>query len=256
MPIVTVSVLLLIGCFRTVKPAHDVVALPHVGEDFPHGGFELVLQQYVNDDGLVDYAGLRDDRADLDSYTSLLAACSPDSHPELFGTPNDELAYWLNAYNALAVTGVIDRPGLTAVNDNLAGFFYLTRYRLGGDRVSLYKLENHIIRGRYGDPRIHWALNCQSAGCPVFDNEVFVADILDAQLDAAARAFVTDPANVRVEHGKVKISQIFEWYAEDFEAAGGPVAYINSAGGEVRTDLEVEVIPYDWTLLAQPGRAP
>lgn len=170
-------------------------ALPAPGA-FPHAHFSAVLARFVDAQGLVDYATLARDRAELDAYTAILAATSPKRDPELFPTRQDQLAYWLNAYNAWAMTAVIDRPGLQSVHDQLLDFFYTTRHRLGGRKVSLYKLENGIVRKEFGDPRVHFALNCQSIGCPRLPRKAFEPASLDAELDAASAEFCADRKSV------------------------------------------------------------
>ncbi len=242
------------GCFfKTVHPTVEETAPEGT---FGHERWAAVLAEHVDEAGLVDYAGLQADRETLDRYVAQLAAASPDSHPDLFPTEDAALAYWINAYNALAVTAVIDRPGLQTVVDKKVEFFYRTRYPLGGEPVSLYKLENGIVRERFAEPRIHFALNCQSASCPQFPARPFPAEGLDAMLAEVTVAFVNDPDNVRVQDGVVHVSQIFEWYAKDFEAAGGALGFVRQYRPELPADAEVRYIPYDWTLIAQPGRRP
>jgi hypothetical protein len=165
------------------------------------------------------------------------------------------MAYYLNAYNALAITGVIDRPGLGSVHDMPVRFFFFTRYQLGGDQLDLYRLENQVVRP-LGDPRIHFALNCQSVGCPKLPREAFHPERVEAQLDAATREFVSNPDKVRVEGNTVKASQIFEWYLDDFEGDGGLEGFLLKYGIDVPADASIEWIEYDWSLIAQEGRGP
>lgn len=253
---VALLVLILTGCFRTVAPRVEVTTLPAPGA-FPHELLDQVLAAHVDAQGRIDYASIRDDRATLDRYVGTLALLSPASHPDHFPTRDHALAYWINAYNALAITGVIDRPGLDSVGNHKFDFFYATRYRLGGARVHLYKLENGIIRAEFDEPRIHWALNCQSAGCPRMLAEVFRPETLDEQLAEVATEFVTTPSKVRLaDDGFAELSEIFKWYDDDFEAMGGPVAAANAWGASLPDQADVRWIPYDWTLIAQPGRGP
>ncbi len=260
-PAMSVLMLYLAAC--AAVPAPPIVEIPAPGA-FPHRRWTVVLERFVDDAGRVDYKGLQQDRIGIDGYTARIAAISPESHPELFPSRADQLAYWINAYNALAITGVIDRPGLQSVNASkivLTDFFYLTRYPVGGKKYALATIENSIVRPGFNDPRTHFALNCDSVGCPRLPREAFEPARLDAQLDQYSREFVTDPAKVRVEDvpGKgrtIMISQIFEWYAGDFTGSGGPVGFINLHGGDVPTDLPVGYIPYDWSLIAQEGRGP
>jgi len=248
--------LLLLGCFKVVRPADPADTVPPPAE-FPHEIFHEVLQTHVTDEGLVDYATLQDQHGTLDEYVGYLAITSPHRHPDHFPDDDHALAYWINAYNALAITGVIDRPGLTSVIKEKIDYFALTKYILGKEKVTLYVLENGIVRKEFSDPRIHFALNCQSVGCPRLPNEVFDPEQLDQQLDAMTVEFVSDPEKVRVADDEVQISSIFKWYAEDFEPAGGAVAYINQYRPEpLPTDLPVTYIEYDWALIAQPGRMP
>lgn len=229
---------------------------PAAGQ-FPHPLLNQVLAMYVDAKGLVDYKAIQGDPATLDQYLAYVALTSPARDPELFPTREDRLAYYLNAYNALAIAAVAKQPGLNAVNDSLVKFFYGTRYVVGGKKISLYKLENGIVRAEFADPRIHFALNCQSGGCPRLQQEAYEPARLEAQLALGAREFVANPTKVYRDDGGVwHISQIFEWYKEDFEAAGGPVGFVNAHGGSIPADAKVEIIPYDWTLSAQPGKGP
>jgi hypothetical protein len=246
--------LVLAGCFHTVRPHVKVEAVTEPGS-FPHATFDAVLGAHVRD-GKVDYRAIAADRSGLDQYVAHLAAVSPTSDPELFPTKDDQLAYWINAYNALAITAVIDRPGLGTVVDDKVDFFYATRYLLGGEKVSLYKLENGIVRPTFQDPRVHFALNCQSGGCPVLPSVVFPAAGLDAFLEEEARKFCNNPAKVYVEGNVVHASQIFEWYAEDFEPAGGALAFLKKYRSDLPEGATLEYIPYDWTLIATEGGRP
>lgn len=246
--------LALSGCFHTVRPRVDVDGEVAAGA-FPHEILDGVLKRYVAD-GHIDYKSLQSDRGDLDRYLAYLAAVSPASDPALFPTKEHELAYWINAYNALAITAVIDRPGLHSVIDDKIDFFYATRYLLGGDKVDLYHLENGIVRPTYHDPRVHFALNCQSGGCPILPAGAFPAEGLDTFLDEQARLFCNHPEKVQIDGSTVKVSQIFEWYAEDFEASGGALAFVGRYRDDLPTDAKLEYIPYDWTLIAKDGRGP
>ncbi len=244
------AALVLAACFSTVQPRAAAEPAPP-GAPFSHAILGEVLQAHVDDAGRIDYAALAADRGRLDAYTATLAAESPDSHPARFAHRDAELAYWINAYNALAITAVVDRPALRSVNDERYDVFFFTRYKLGGDVASLHHLENKVIRKRYGDARIHFALNCQSVGCPRLPRTPFPADGLDAALDAATAEFVADPRHVRVEGDTLMLSQIFQWYAQDFADAGGAEAYVRARRPELPPTTSVAYLPYDWSLIAQ-----
>ena len=246
------------ACFKYEPPLVTVKSVPKTGE-FPHDLLQQALAGRVDEHGLIDYAAIQADRAKLDEYTGFIASVSPESDPSVFPTRSDEMAYYINAYNALAIRGVIDRPGLNSVNDIKVEYFFFTRYNIGGKKLDLYRLENSVIRPRFDDPRIHFALNCQSSGCPVFPQTVFPSEGLDAFLNEQTVRFVNHPNKVRPKKGEVgvwEISQIFEWYEKDFEAAGGPAAFIHGFRDEMPLDAKIEFIPYDWSLIAQPGKGP
>lgn len=248
--------LLLTGCLKTVPPT-TTVEPPQTDHGFPFHLYDAVFEGTVDVAGFIDYAAIRDDRDALSTYLAYVAAVSPDSHPELFDGREAELAYWIGAYNGLAVRGVIDRPELTSVIDIKVEYFYGTRYRMGGSKVSLYKLENGIIRDRYADPRIHFYLNCQSLSCPAFPKIGATPDNVDALLDEATTAFVNDPAHVSVrDDGTIEVSSIFDWYASDFDAAGGVLPFIHAYRDDIPEAGEVTFKTYDWTLIAQDGRGP
>lgn len=244
------------GCFKYARPAEVAETVPAPGA-FPHGLFEQALRGRVSEDGLIDYKSLQQSRADLDAYLGYIAKVSPLSNPEVFPTRDHELAYWINAYNAIAIRGVIDRPGLTSVNDIKVEYFYYTRYRIGGKKLDLYRLENGVIRDIYDEPRVHFALNCQSGGCPFFPQVPFPVEGLDAFLDEQTKRFVNHPDKVRLrDDGVAEISQIFEWYASDFTSSGGAIGFIRKYRDDIPADAKVEFIPYDWSLIAQEGKGP
>ncbi|HNH49250.1 MAG TPA: DUF547 domain-containing protein [Myxococcota bacterium] len=234
-------------------------AAPTPTGPFSHVLWTETLAAYVDAKGRVDYKGLQEHREGIDAYVALVAASSPALHPERFPTRNEKLAYYLNAYNAYAIQGVIDRPGLKGVNQSrwmMFSFFYLTQVTVGQKWMSLHGLENDVIRSQFPDPYVHFALNCNSVGCPRLPQEAFVPERLPEQLEAAALEFCQDPGKVQVEGTLLKVSQIFEWYGSDFDTAGGVVAFIRNYRPDLPADLSLSYIPYDWTLIAQEGREP
>lgn len=198
-----------------------------------HERFDALLRAYVSEDGRVDYERWHASKKDvgrLDAYLAELTNASPDVRPDLFTTEKSRLSYWINLYNALVIREILARWPLESVTDvkpsliaqfiRGKGFFDEVRFRVGGEEMSLLDIENKIIRGRFKDPRIHFALNCGSSSCPVLSNDAFDPEALDRQLDLAATSFVNDGKNVRVdpERRKVVLSAIFDWYEEDFLA--------------------------------------
>ena len=264
------------GC-TTIQPVikDQQPAEPNI---FSNESLDRVLQQYVNKRGFVDYNALQTNPDDLEDYYYLITVYSPDSPPDLFPTENHKLAYWINAYNAAAmktvltyypVDSVLDvkQPGIFFFLSNKSGFFFFQRLTFGGKTTSLYYLENSVIRKRFGEPRIHFAVNCASVGCPRLPRQAFSGDSLDQQLDFETRLFLTEDRNFSIDHDEkiIYLSSIFKWYEKDFtswyskkypEGEASLLSYIElylkpDKAEELTTvsdSYTVSFIPYDWKL--------
>ena len=140
----------------------------------------------------------------------------------------------------------------------LLWFFSLRGVEIGSRSTSLYNFENDVIRP-IGDPRVHFALNCMVVSCPRLPRAAFTAAALDRELDRAARSFIVENRNVRLDpqNRLVYLSAILDFYTKDFLAQSPSlIAYINRYRGEpVPLDYRVEFFEYDWTINAQTGRA-
>ena len=241
---------------------------------FSHHLFDQVLRTHVDSLGRVDYAALKAARTSLDAYLDSLAQYSPDRHPERFPSPDHELAYWINAYNAFVIRGVIDAYPVKSVKDIKAfnGFFRRMRFKAGGEELTLDEIENRIIRPRYQDPRIHFAVNCGATSCPPLENRAFIGANLDTQLDAAQKKFFRAPQHLRLdrENNRLHLSKILDWYGEDFTRwyprdRGTPptepslvdylILYLPPDAADFlrqHPDVEISFNHYDWSLNAQP----
>lgn len=247
---VIVAMLLSAGCALNVPAPQTAAEGPERSEE----AWARVLDTRVDDRGRIDFAGLAEAPRDLDAYVAWIGAVSPRSSPGTFPTAESRLAYWINAYNALAMYDAV-RSGIP---ESLAGlklrFFYRDRMVVGGERISLYALENRIIRP-LGDPRIHFALNCMVRGCPRLPRVPFEAARLDAQLESAATLFLNEERNVVLDPAAkvVRFNEILRFYTKDFLAkAGSLIAYANRYRSEkIPADWKVRFIPYDWTLNRQ-----
>ena len=174
------------------------------------------------------------------------------TQPSKFPTREARLAYYVNAYNALAMHGVVDR----GVPHSLGGireftFFRLRTVTVGGRSMSLHGFENDVIRP-FGEERIHFALNCMVVSCPRLPRVAFTADRLDKQLETAVRTFIGESRNVWDDPNKRELwlSAIFEFYTEDFIArAPSLVTYVNRYRNEqIPPDFQVRFFDYDWTV--------
>ncbi|MEK7465884.1 MAG: DUF547 domain-containing protein [Planctomycetota bacterium] len=223
-------------------------------EAFPHTLWTKVLKKHSKD-GYLRYKAVKDDPADLDAYLGYVAKFSPESKPETFPKREDRFAYAINAYNAYVVKGVIDHypcESVMKIGSIPDDFFSQFEYPFGGKSYTLKAWENKA-REEFGDPRIHFAVNCASIGCPRLPDEAFEPGRLEEQLARETQKFVNEERNVKAEDGKVKLSSIFKWYKGDFtkwlESKGKPpdlLVYLKECGRDVTG--EIEFLPYDWGI--------
>jgi hypothetical protein len=226
--------------------------------DQTHAAYARVLDQFVSD-SRVDYAGLKADPADLDQYLQSIAAI-PSSEFETW-TEEEQLALFLNLYNAQTMKLIIEEYPLKSIRD--IGVLPLAAWRIhnvrfGGNIMTLSYLENKVIRVDYDEPRIHFALVCAANGCPPLRPEPYVAARLDAQLQEQTLMFMAESEKNRfdAETRTLWLSPIFKWYKEDFtNPAGSLEKYVEpflpdasaealQAAGKVR----VKYSDYDWSL--------
>jgi hypothetical protein len=215
---------------------------------FPYEDWNKVLGKVVDTRGYVNYDALAKDRGDLDRFLVSIEKTSPRSNPELFPSKNDQLAYWLNAYNAQVFEGVLARgPEQKSVwGGGLFGIAFFTEKRVvlgGGETTSLKSLEDDVVRDGFKDPRVHAALNCASKSCPRLPQEALDPEKLDRQLDAAMAEFVGEKRNVDIDDASktVTLSKIFDWFSKDFvryeKAKGNPdgnqIDYVNRYRGSL-----------------------
>lgn len=192
-------------------------------EPFSYADWTAVLEAHVDERGNVDYGALHRTPQALDRFLASVGRTSPASVPALFPSREDQLAYYINAYNAWVFRGVLSRgPETESVwkGGLVSGysFFVGMDIVLGGEKTNLKKLEDKTIRARFGDPRIHAALNCASRGCPRLPRKAFEPTTLDAELDFAMREFVGEERNVSVDTAArtATLSKIFDWFSGDF----------------------------------------
>lgn len=196
--------------------------------DHSHAAWTALLRQHVKllDGGnasRMDYAGMARDRAALRAYTDSLSAVGVKAFAG-FSKPQ-QMAFLINAYNAFTVELILTKyPDLKSIKD--LGSLFQSPWKksfvpLLGQTMSLDEIEHEHLRakGRYDDPRVHFAVNCASIGCPMLREEAFVATRLDAQLDEQALRFMSDRSRNRYSDktGQLEVSKIFDWYGTDFK---------------------------------------
>ncbi len=209
-----------------------------------------LLGKYVTPAGTVKYKDWKasaDDLAALQKITSQIASGGPAD-----SSRDGRFAFHINAYNAWMLRLVLDSYPIKSVQDIAPDFgvFTAPRITVAGKKISLNQLEKEMLIPEYKDPRVHFAINCASIGCPPLLNSAFTAAKLSAQLDTQTKSFANKGVGaVLVTGKKVKLSSIFDWYAADFKASGGAVAFLNKHRTDpIPADAKVSYFDYDWSL--------
>ncbi len=230
----------------------------HKVDNAPWAAF---LEEYVltGADGvaLVDYGAVSEADADaLDAYVAMLEGIDPASL-----SSDDQLAFWINLYNAVTVALILDEYPLKSIRSIKSGPFDFAgpwndkRVQVAGEALSLNDIEHGVIRAVYREPRIHYAVNCASIGCPDLRAEPYEGETIDAALTEQTRRYINHPRGVSVdERGRITASRIFAWYREDFGATEADViAHIAqyaepTLAATLSGKTKIRRYEYDWAL--------
>ncbi len=234
---------------------------PAAKQTIDHGVWDRFLRAFVRPgaDGInrVAYAKAKEEGlVALRGYLDALAA-----QPISRFRRAEQKAFWINLYNALTVKVVIDHLPVASIRDidlGGGGFFSSGPWdkkliEIEGEPVSLNDIEHRILRPIWRDPRLHYALNCASLGCPNLATRAYVPGRLEEMLIQAAKAYINHPRGVRVDNGEITPSKIYDWYAEDFGDEQGLLGHLRQYAS---SDLETRLMPakgigdydYDWGL--------
>jgi len=224
---------------------------------FDHGAWDALLKKnvVVLDDGKASQFRYGEvDRKALQSYLKTLSGVSEE---EFKGWPKEEqMAFLINAYNAFAVEKILKRyPDIRSIWDFGKIFgnpFKDEFFTLLGRRMSLDGIEHGLLRKNYREPRVHYAVNCASVGCPALREEAYAAARLERQLEQQAVRFLSDRSRNRYRDGRLEVSKIFDWFKEDFEPRQAYFAryatLLGVPGGAHVPDLPLTFLDYDWSL--------
>ncbi|MEZ4829663.1 MAG: DUF547 domain-containing protein [Bacteroidia bacterium] len=210
-----------------------------------HAEWDFLLKKYVSAEGKVDYKGFKADKAKLEVYLKKLS----NNPPAQDWSAKDKLAYWINVYNAFTVKLIVDNYPLKSIKD--IGEPWDKKFiNIGSKTYSLNEVENQIIRKEFSEPRIHFAVNCASFSCPALLNEAYTADKLEAQLEKQTKAYINNALHNTITTNKAQVSQLFNWYADDFKKSAGSVsAFINKYSAvKIKDDSKLTYKEYGWSL--------
>jgi len=230
-----------------------------------HAAWDVFLARYlvVDEEGLarLRYAAVSD--ADAQALADYLAFLSDQAIGRF--ARDEQMAFWINLYNALTVKVVLDHYPVASIRDIdispglfADGPWGKNLVTLEGEALSLNDIEHRILRPIWRDPRVHYAVNCASVGCPNLQVRAYRAANLDADLEAAARDYVNSPRGVAIVGGKVTVSKIYDWFIEDF--GGTPEAVLAhllryaepDLGASLKKIGRLDEVAYDWSLNEAP----
>lgn len=208
-----------------------------------HSAWDALLKRHVSEKGTVRYEGFKADKAALDAYLKTLS----DNPPVEFWSKSEQMAYWINVYNAFTVQLIMENSPISSIMKLDNGKTWdVKRMVIGGKKYSLNQIENDILRPTFKDARIHFALNCAAKSCPPLYNRAFTAKNLEDMLETRTEAFLNNTQYNTIAADKANVSKIFDWYAADF---GDLKQFINRyAKTKLKTNASIAFQEYDWAL--------
>jgi hypothetical protein len=235
-----------------VQVAETIIAIAEVEPvkvellKLDHAVWNTLLKNNVSPLGKVNYKGMKAALPQIETYLNVLKENAPKNE----WSQHEKLAYWINLYNASTVHLIATNYPTNSITEINGGKPWDQQFVRSGEQVySLNQIENEIVRPRFKDPRIHAALNCAAISCPNLLNEAYTATKLNSQLNQQCKVWVNDASKNKLTAAKVQVSQIFDWYAADFKAGGGVVAFLNNyATTKVSPTASVSFSEYNWGL--------
>ena len=235
---------------------------------FSYQDYAEVLQTYVSDRGLVDYATLQANRTQLDRFNQSLGTVAPETYESW--TEAEQIAFLINAYNSFTLQSIVDRSPLPESIRDIPGVWKRRKFVLAGTEKTLDNIEHDILRKEFNEPRIHVALVCAAISCPPLRNEPY-SERLDAQLEEQTAIFAASPQGFSLDRqdNRVYLSSIFKWFGQDFEENYGiedkfqgndkQRAALNYLSPKLEPqkqeflegDYNVKYLDYDWSLNKQ-----
>lgn len=264
----------LVGCSTstvtsTVEPSSAQVEIASA-QGIDYTIYDEVLSTYVDDSGWVDYADLQQSRQPLDTFNNGLA--DVDDATLSSWSEEEQIAYWINAYNSLTLKSIIDQTPLKASIKDITGVWRLRKHPIKQTQKTLNEIEHDVLRVDFDEPRLHAAIVCAAISCPPLRNEAFTGAQLDTQLDEQVVQWLARPDGLKIdkEAGEVKVSKIFSWFGGDWIPSYGVEAGFTGSKEERAVlnfiskyvseedrayleagDYKVSYFDYDWSLNKQ-----
>ncbi len=260
-------------------PGHTESA---VAKTFSSADYGAALQEFVNQEGMVNYRGLKTNPQKLQDFGQALAQVRPEDYQGW--QDSQKIAFWINAYNALTLKAIIDHYPIQASwfrslkfpRNSIRQIPWVwtdLRFPIMGRQMTLDDIEHATLRQQFNEPRIHMALVCAAMGCPPLRHEPFAGEKLDQQLNDQTRRFLGDPQKFRIvrDRGRVYLSPIFKWFGQDFVKTYGSTERLSRFTPNERAVLnfiqnylpekeraylfqgnyDISYLDYDWSLNEQ-----
>ena len=218
-----------------------------------HQLWDELLETGVRANGLVNYKAFIRQKNKLGQYLDLLSDTAPN--PDTWSR-EEQLAYWINAYNAFTVKLIVDNYPVESIKDLhpvnipfVSSVWQKKFFQIGGTKMSLDQIEHSILRKDFDEPRIHFAVNCASLSCPVLRAGAYTAAEIEKQLHEQAVLFINDTTRNKITPGKAELSKIFSWFKGDFTKNGSLTDYINTfSKTKIDKGTKIKYLDYHWGL--------
>lgn len=244
----------IIGIFATAFISSCAVKkISSASQPVSHEIWNELVGKYVTEEGKVDYKGFVKDSVRLNEYLSILSSSHPN---DANWNRSERLAYWLNAYNAFTVQIVTRNYPQKSIKDIKNGIPFVNTVwdikfiKIENETYDLNNIEHGIVRPRFEEPRVHFALNCASISCPRLRNEAYHPEKLEEQLTDQAKYFLTNPIKNKITAERAQLSKLFTWFKGDFTKNSKSLKDFINQYSEVKLTnaTDIDYLDYDWNL--------
>lgn len=250
----TLAILIItIACAHTKKSevnneTEDVKIASITAVDNKTEIYNNLLKKHVDEKGFVDYTSFKKDEKKLDEYLSYLSNTSPEKS----WSTDKQKAFWINAYNAYTIKLILNNYPLESIKDinkNGKTAWKIPFAKVGSETYTLDHIEYEILLKKLFDPRIHVGVNCASISCPKLENKAFTENNINETLEKLMKEFINDSSRNKISKNKVEISELFDWFTDDFSKNGSVISYLNKYSDiQINADAQISYLNYDWSL--------
>ncbi len=253
----SICIVLLVVAFGFWSCKQTKLDFDYQSEVPSHHLLDSLLTLYIDEKGWVDYPGVKQDSMLLNEYLESLKANPPDTNT---WSREEQMAYWINAYNAFTIQLITDNYPLKSIKDLnpsisipfVNSIWDVQFIDIGNTSLSLNNIEHDILRGHFKESRIHFVINCASISCPRLLNKAYVPETLDSLMDKQADEFINDESKNLITENRVQVSKIFLWFGKDFKRDGTLIDYLNRyADVNIKNSAQVDYMAYNWLLNSQ-----